>query len=175
MNSTDVMLDLETTGVAPGCGILTIGATTFNKSHTFYQKIMIESCEEVGLLPLASTMAWWDQRPTLVREEAFSGVKSLQMVLGEFSDWWQSLPGREKFCWGNGADFDLPILRAAYKAVDMECPVAPFNARCYRTLKNLFKEIKAPVIEGFKHHALADAIYQADHASAILRYHFNRI
>ena len=70
---------------------------------------------------------------------------------------------------GNGADFDLPILAAAYAAVGLSVPWKPYNGRCYRTLKNL-----APVVKlarpGTHHNALDDARTQAVHAIKLMRH-----
>jgi hypothetical protein len=170
------MVDLETTGTKAGCGVLAIGACSLDGTHTFYEKIDHLSCLSAGLVDDPSTLKWWSKQEILAREEAFSGTKNLVMVLGQFADFLRSLPSPKKtiFVWGNGADFDLPILAAAYQAVGMEVPWEPFNGRCYRTLKNLYKSIPMRKFEGLKHSALADARNQAMHAHEILRIHFDK-
>lgn len=172
--SLDVMIDLETVGTSAGCGILSIGACTFNHSHTFYKKIDLESCKLIGLTEDQDTMAWWRKQDPEAKREAFSGTNSIVEVLGNFSDWFRRLPGDADkiFVWGNGADFDLPILAAAYAAAKMQKPWKPFNGRCYRTLKNLYFSVKMQPFDGMKHNALADAKNQASHARNILRIHF---
>lgn len=168
------MIDLETTGVAAGCGILSIGATTFDLEHKFYSRISHADCVARGLKDNLDTMAWWNKQSFEARSEAFGGEDLLVVALGKFADWFNRLPGdRDKiFVWGNGADFDLPILGAAFDQVGMRKPWKPFNGRCYRTLKNLYFGVKAPDFEGVKHNALADAVHQARHAREILRVHF---
>ena len=169
----DIMIDLETTGVSAGCCILSIGACSLDEKYKFYKKISLDSCYAKGLLDSPETMAWWGRQTAGARMEAFSGTTSLLEVLGEFSDWFhrtERIAG-EAFIWGNGADFDLPILKAAYKACEMKEPWKPFNGRCYRTLKNLpeNKQILADKFEGVKHSALDDAVFQARHMLKILR------
>ena len=56
----NVMIDLETTGVAAGCCILSIGACTLDLNNEFYQKISLASCYDRGLKDLPSTLDWWD-------------------------------------------------------------------------------------------------------------------
>ena len=165
------MIDLETGGLKAGCPVLAIGACSFDSSEKFYQKISLDSCLSAGLKILPETMAWWDKQDPRAREEAFSGTKDLVMVLGEFSDWFIGLQRTKGdiYIWGNGADFDLPILSAAYQAVEMKEPWKPYNGRCYRTLKNLFYDVKPDKFEGIKHTALADAEFQAAHALKILK------
>ncbi|EKD22463.1 MAG: putative endodeoxyribonuclease [uncultured bacterium] len=175
--STDIMVDLETTGVSAGCGILSIGACTMDEEEKFYEKIDIKSCREHGLKDLPATINWWSMQSAEARMEAFSGSMELIAVLGDFADWFRRVERRkgkegEAFIWGNGADFDLPILKAAYEICDMKVPWKPYNGRCFRTLKNLpmNKEVKMDKFEGMKHNALDDAIYQSRHMMKILRF-----
>ena len=168
-NELDVMLDLETTGVNPGCGILSIGACTFDLSYQFYQRISPED-SNLFLKDEIDTLRWWNKQNPATRQEAFGGTKSLLLVLCEFEDWFSQLPAARTDIniWSNGADFDLPILKAAYMIFDKEVPWAPYSGRCHRTLKNLLPHVKAPT-NANKHNALEDAISQARHAVSILQ------
>ena len=166
----DVMLDLETCGTDPGCIVLSIGACTFDERNKFYERISVDS-SRVYLCEDIETMRWWQKQDRQMREEAFGGTKDLVQVLDAFHDWFRNLNNKQykdTYVWGNGADFDLPILKAAYKAVDRPVPWHPWNGRCYRTLKNLLSGVKAPPRASVKHHALEDAIYQAAHARLLL-------
>lgn len=173
-NSMDVMLDLETCGVNPGCAILSIGACSFDGKHEFYQTISLSSSLGWNLEQEPDTIRWWDRQDLLVREEAFSGTESLINSLGMFHDWYRKLPAKNIFIWSNGADFDIPILTAAYKAVKMMTPWKIYNGRCYRTLKNLYPGVVLERDKGVKHNALDDAQYQALHANMLLKEHFRR-
>lgn len=167
----DVMLDLETVGTSAGCGILCIGAATFDGKEKFYERIDPAS-SKIYLREDIETLRWWNSQDRQLKEEAFGGTKELVVVLDEFHDWFRSLNNKDyknTFIWGNGADFDLPILAAAYKAVDRPVPWHPWNGRCYRTLKSLLPAVKAPPRASKKHHALDDAIYQAEHAVVLLQ------
>lgn len=168
-----VMLDLETLGTSPGCVVLSIGACSFDHAgfrKTFHQTISIESSKAQGLVVDPRTEEWWQQQDRKVREAAFGGTEGLCEVLDSFHDWFRNLGAWGKITvWGNGADFDLPILAAAYKAANRPTPWAPYNGRCYRTLKNLLPHVKAPPFSGAKHCALDDAQHQANHAEILLR------
>ena len=170
--STDVMLDLETCGTSPGCIILSIGACTFDLQHEFYERISVIDSAEYGFTEDPGTMAWWDKQNPDMRDEAFSGSQSVVEVLGRFSDWFKRLPAKSVYVWGNGADFDQPILKAYYEGMLMPVPWKPYNGRCYRTLKNLYPFIKGPTSNASHHHALEDAKWQAVHAREILGRHF---
>lgn len=177
MNTVDVMVDLETTGRGAGCGILSIGACTFNTHRTFSVNISRLSCLDLGLREDHDTLNWWDKQSKEVYDAAFNGTTSLIKALGDFSDWLRSLgvSGNKIFVWGNGAKFDLGILEAAYTSCRIEYPIHYKNERCYRTLKNLYFDIKPEKFKGDKHNPLHDALNQAEHASAILRKHFSLV
>lgn len=170
-NSIDVMVDLETTGISAGCCILSIGAVTFDESSSFYRKISHIDCLERGLKDSMDTINWWSKQSAEARMEAFSGVAPLIDILGNLAEFFLSLEREymNVYVWGNGADFDLPILGAAYEITGMKKPWKPFNGRCYRTLKNLYQEVKADPFTGLKHSAIDDAVFQARHAMKILR------
>ena len=164
----NVMLDLETTGVAAGCCILSIGACTLDLNNEFYQKISIDSCWNSGLKDDPSTLNWWDSQDPAARIEAFSGTLHIQDVLNNFSLWLKGLQEKNVKVWGNGADFDLPILQAAYEACKLEKPWKPYNGRCYRTIKNLYSDVPTNSFRGVKHNALEDAKNQAIHLMKIV-------
>ncbi len=159
----NVMIDLETTGVAAGCCILSIGACTLDLNNEFYKKISLASCYDRGLKDLPSTLNWWESQDHAVKAEAFSGTLHLQDVLINFAMWLEKLGEKQVKVWGNGADFDLPILGAAYLACGMPIPWKPYNGRCFRTIKNIHAEIIPNAFRGMKHNALEDAKNQAIH------------
>lgn len=165
--ATAAMVDLETTGLYAGCCILSIGATTLDMQHTFYSRINWDSCIEAGLVDLPSTMAWWKKQSQEALDEVFNpDSPALAKVLADFNAWLQQY--KIQTIWGNGADFDNPILAAAYRAVAIEPAYPKFGARCYRTVKSLYPQVVTPAFEGVKHNALADAQHQARHLNLIL-------
>ncbi len=165
----NVMLDLETFGVAPGCIILSIGACTFDMRTRFYSQISVNDSRDKGFVENIDTLRWWHKQDPRAFAEATGGTLSVLEVLNKFSDWMQSLEDSKNIqIWGNGADFDLPILGAYYDQLDLKRPWAPFSGRCYRTLKTLLPHIIPPEKNKMKHSAIEDAIYQAQHASLLL-------
>lgn len=172
-DAVNVMLDLETLGTSPGCGILTIGAQTFRtpgRSRFYYEKIDPAS-SRLYLRENIETLRWWNNQDRRMKEEAFSGTAELPAVLDDFAAWLKDLSKdpQKVFIWGNGADFDPPILAAAYERLDRPIPWKPYHALCYRTLKELLPQVKAPPRASNSHHALEDAIYQAEHATLLLQ------
>jgi len=161
----EIMLDLETTGVTPGCGILSIGAVSLDFKHRFYQKIRPDSNKRQFLELEPPTMAWWDRQSQEAKDESLSGTLVVEEVLHNFQDWFIELNSKKVICWGLGADFDVPILRTAYKKSRIAIP--DLHARCFRTIRELYPEIKAPEFVGVRHSALADARNQAEHLNLI--------
>lgn len=179
--TVNVMVDLETTGKAPGCGILTIGAVvfdlenpaTFKYDTDFYIHVDAESNLDVGLAHDSGTIKWWLEQSKEAYQEAWESPfkQHLAVALNKFSMFLEQLHAEEVIVWANGASFDFPILEAAYKAVDLPYPIEYRNVRCYRTLKNLFPYVKAEEFtDGIKHNAFWDAKYQARHAATLLEW-----
>lgn len=171
----NVMLDLETLGLKPGCVILSIGAVPFNtqdqlkRGLRFYEKIKLKSSLDYGLRIDPKTEKWWDQQPAEAKAEALSGELPLYAILSRFNTFLYHLD-QPVHLWGNAASFDLKILEKAYEACDMKIPWDFRNERCFRTLKTLFPQVPAPAFVGVKHTAIADAEHQALHAEAITNY-----
>lgn len=170
MRPRAIMVDLETMGTEPGSVIVAIGACGFGnlKEHagTFYQRISIESCQQVGLHLNAATLRWWLQQSDEARSELVAASNSLPEVLLKFAAF-IGADEDEVEIWGNGASFDNALLSAAYRACNLPQPWKFWNERCYRTMKALYPEIPQSR-EGVHHNALDDAITQARHLAQIL-------
>jgi hypothetical protein len=92
-------------------------------------------------------------------------------VLEDFSDFLARVPLRKRKIWGNGASFDNAILAELYRVAKHPSPWEYWNDRCYRTLKNLYKQVvPPPERKGTHHNALDDAVFQAEHAVSILKF-----
>ena len=180
MREINVMIDLETTGIKPGCCILSIGATTFSgpeyriwEEAAFYQQVLHEGQYGKGLVDSESTMAWWAQQSDEARQEAFKSplATDLPVALDRFSIYLESLgQSKDIYVWGNAASFDLKILEFAYFACGMSVPWYFRNERCYRTLESLYgNRVPKTDFKGTRHNALHDAQHQAERACHLLR------
>lgn len=171
----DVMLDLETLGTRPGCVVLSIGAVFFDRDGLgaeFYTTLRKSLCVRAGLHVDPDTVKWWS-RQTPEARLILDSVKSStalppRKALAEFNEFLAA--GGAQRIWGNGADFDNPILLAVYHAVGVKPAWGPFGNRCYRTAKN---QLPGPKLtrQGTHHHALDDAKSQALHFGELLRLH----
>jgi hypothetical protein len=174
----DVMIDLETLGNRPGCAILSLGAVGFDPKQgeisdgvPFYAVINTDSCVCAGLGFDRETLDWWGRQAVEARTvlEAARSLNSFQLatVLERFELFLNEFGGKKSVrIWGNGADFDNPILAAAYRAIGKEVPWSFWNSRCYRTLKILYPDVPLKRT-GTHHNALDDAKTQAMHALEI--------
>lgn len=178
-----IMLDLETLGTTPGCVIVSIGAVAFDPfaeklddvllDDGFHTVINKESCMEALLHVDAETARWWAGQGDEARKvlqlasapDAPPLVDALDSLVGYVST--HGNPSKA-LVWGNGADFDNPILTVAARHANIKLPWQWGN-RCYRTVKNLFEfmqpDFVAPKLTrlGTHHNALDDAKSQALH------------
>ncbi len=173
---TLIMIDLEAMSAANNAAILSIGASVvFPYTHpfppkTWYCKIdpvevsKREYCFDIS----PETMEWWKNQLPEAREEAFSGKTPVAEALTGFAIWLEHFKkneGQDFILFGNGATFDLNILRNAYDALNIEVPWTAFQEHCYRTIKVMFPEIYTHVMQKLPrtghHNALEDAKWQA--------------
>lgn len=180
-----VMIDLETLGTEPGCAILSIGAAEFGPDGlkaSLYVPINLRSCLRAGLTEDPDTVAWWEKqsheaKQTLRDSASKTASFPLGAALSQLDFWLGQVCGlvddaawrRGLRVYGNGADFDLPILAAACRATGHDVPWAPYAGRCYRSYKNLRPAIKLDRV-GVHHNALGDAQSQAEHCARLLNH-----
>lgn len=167
---THVMIDLETLGTKPGAVLLSIGAVAFDPFtgdmfETYYKSININSSINLGMHVDGDTMAWWmaADRTQSARSAAFAGEELLPVVLGEFTDFLNTVmnPATDGlYLWGHGAAFDPVLLEAAFDHCQLETPWKFYNVRDTRTLFDLAR-VRVERNEAEHHHALHDAVAQA--------------
>ena len=168
---TNLMCDLETTGVSPGCCILSIALVPFNTDmalDSFYETISHKKSLDAGFVDDSDTLKWWDKQKPALQEEAFSGIRDPKSVLESVAFYMQTLgEPKEIFLWGNGKDFDNVILTESFKKLGIKQPWHYRNNRCYRDLAAAYPMFPKPE-NAELHHALQDAMTQAKHATQII-------
>lgn len=159
------MADFETLGVRPTSAVLSLGVVAFNAEgvldDSFYVNIDPEDCINLGLTTDQSTIDWWDKQSAEAKAALEADKKPLLEAMTLFCAW-----VRRTKCdtlWGNGSDFDNPIMRNIFGAIDADFPFKPWAGRCYRTIKNIPGAPKMPKRIGTHHNALDDAMSQALH------------
>lgn len=175
----DIMVDLETLGVSPGCVIVSIGATRFNPlgeevDDPFYANITIQSGLDAGLRIDGATLRWWFEQPDSVRAALFTPPpEQLSLVLHRFRLYVQIGATRtdQAKLWAHGSTFDLPILDTAYRMIGQRIPWSYKLVRDTRTLFSLVPKEATNIGQiGRKHYALDDAVNQARWVQAAYRH-----
>jgi DNA polymerase III epsilon subunit-like protein len=168
------VLDLETLGVSPGCGILSIAIHPMdNSAHRFYGFCYHASNAEVGLRTEAGTAQWWaaPERAALWEEFCDPESDSVTTLIHRLSRWLAAtkeiVPNMR--IWGNGALFDWGILEAAATQLGIPLGFDSRHVMCYRTLKNLLPAVQMPKpFLGTPHYAPHDAMNEARHLAELL-------
>lgn len=171
-----VMIDCETLGTTADAVILSIGAVKFDLNskkiddNAFYTSVSVDSNLEHGRRISEATLLWWLKQSPEAQAVFHEAKVPLIAALGDFAEWLGEDLNNPKYkVWSNGADFDLPMMALAFTQVGMEVPWAFYKGRCFRTWKNELPFGPAYAVErkGPSHHALYDAIYQAELAQSI--------
>jgi hypothetical protein len=162
----DIMIDLETLATTPDAAILTIGAVRFDpfgyeeddsKMESFYVRVDLDSCNELGLFVDDNTIEWWASQSAEAQEEAFSPVDRVS-ISDAFQQLYKFAWGANRF-WANGAGFDIPICDTVYRRLERSAPWKFWQVRDVRTAFDLGINPKLPKVTA--HNALVDAYHQA--------------
>ena len=168
------MVDLETLSAETNAAIISIGVVKFSgkgTSEEFYRTVDWDTSRQAGGDVSTSTLRWWMGQSDEARKAVVKlGSPSLFQTLQELTTWLSKNGGNKSstVMWGNGSDFDNPILANAFKSVNLEVPWNFWNNRCYRTMKEVLGKNIPMVKSGVQHNALADAKQQAEHLVKIL-------
>ncbi len=173
-----VMVDLETLGKKAGCVIASIGAVRFDPRAGVQssEELLKDSFKRIISIPDSisqefkvdgSTIEWWMNQSKEAQESTFGEnlPKYLSSeAIGDLQNWFN----KNDFIWGNGANFDIPILEAYFDAFFANYPWKYAKVRCFRTAKAMLPFAGASVPNNpIKHDCLTDAVYQAQVLQAI--------
>lgn len=166
-----LMIDLETLATTADGVILSIGAVPFDLEKNtvaeqgFYTSISVDSNLEYERRVSEDTLIWWLKQPAAAQQVFHESKEHLVTALELLSEF---IGDNDYTVWSNGADFDIPMLAHAFTQTGVSIPWKFWNARCFRTYKNLPGAKNVEVgLSGVKHNALADAYNQAMLACAI--------
>lgn len=170
-----VMLDGETLSqdsfTAP---LISLGAVKFLKDGTIVDKFSVNiDAEELikvyGFKAQKETIKWWMEQNPKALQALQKNAKPLREALQDFLDWY----GEESLeTWANGIDFDLPIIKAHFKKVDMVAPWKYWDQADYRTVLKLFDLNNQKLRENSSHtyhDAVADCYAQVEILTEILK------
>jgi len=175
LNNDAVMIDLETMGTGPLSAIVSIGAVSFSFRRQeiidrFYSVVDLNSATANGGHIDPDTVMWWLKQSDQARQAISHGQVHVNVALLKFNEWFckqNDGNSEEVTVWGNGSDFDNVILASTYEMADIEIPWNFRKNRCYRTVINLYPNIRFFTDHfiriGDHHNALNDAESQAWH------------
>lgn len=141
----------------------------FDVVDTFDIKVDLQSCINLDLDIEGATLYWWFEQPAESRLQLTYRPSILSHALTDFTKWLPRPKWGQFSIWSHGANFDGVILRNAYQATGIECPWSYRDEKCYRTVKNMFSNIKY-IHGGEEHVGLDDAYAQAKHLIEINSY-----
>ena len=169
----DVVIDLETLGRKPGCPVLEVGVALVQANGTGYGRAFFPNLREqidlMGAKPDAETIMWW-MSPALTRArdrqvEEFerSGSYATATILMRLNSFVVEHRGsRDLRVWGNGASFDLGILKELYDCASVKPFWEFWEERDLRTLVDLAGGKPDVGENDLPHSGVADAIHELE-------------
>lgn len=167
-----VMIDLETLGMNESAVVLSIGAVAFSPSglgDEFY--IEINPDKYPGTVDLSTVQFWMEQERKGTKCPIY-GTASMQEALIELGAYLSNLcQGQfgKLVIWANGTDFDLPKLCYMHGKNNNVIPWTYNAVRDTRTIYKLFSVYGTKPDRAGHHNALADAKWQAEYLTSILK------
>jgi hypothetical protein len=167
MNLPDLMIDLETLDVTDSAVVVSLGAQFFDIASGGYPEPAAISSAfdfqkqiDLGRTVSASTIKWWMTQGNAARSETFNATQypfqDIALLVTDMMNEYNTTR-----VWGNGAGFDLNILRSLYRTHGLEFPFRYSADMDLRTLRMLAGNPKYPTKQSFvAHAALDDARYQ---------------
>lgn len=164
----NLMVDIETMGQGSNAAVVAIGAVMFDNTglgDRFYIQIDLKQAAHFGEID-PDTVLWWLKQSDDARKALTEGDRRLPLEAIALLEHFINRYGPGVKVWGNGSDFDNVILGNLFKKLDIDIPWKFWDNRCYRTVKNLYKDVKMQRT-GTHHNALDDAVSQAEHLMLI--------
>lgn len=174
----DMILCAKTLGRRPGCVVVSIGATLFDRDNLnsnfemdpknhFYEAISARNSDELKFTSDPETLKWWKKQPYwpilgLECMNSNNSVKDTCQKLTEFIE--EHKPAK---IWSNSPTFHSAVIKSLYARTGLVYPVEYRQEMDYRTLLDVVypNRDSRPLLEapkGFpKQHATGDALTQA--------------
>lgn len=182
----DMMLTTKTLGRDAGCVVMSMGAVMFDPTgvennapylpdHQLYTPISSFDSANHNLKTDLDTLRWWKKQPAWgsISEDFTDSNTSVQAACEMFSKFYNEQKPTKIWC--NSPTFHVPILAELFDKVGMALPFVYRDQMDYRTALELAygdREMRPPVQvrhDLFRHHALGDAINQAESLVRALR------
>lgn len=168
-----MMVDLETLGTGANAAFAVIGWCAFDYDplsgecgvgHAGDIVVQPQDCIDLGMTVDWDTIYWWFQQDPEARQQLGnpgkiqSLVSGLERLMGYYKDF------RCEEIWSRGQDFDIAILRTAFRLIGQPIPWKFWTARDVRTYLEATPEVDPKLdrpSDLVSHIASHDAIWQA--------------
>lgn len=185
--ATDVMFDIETLGVKPGCIVLSAAALKFNRHKDFHEgEAYIDLIENgfakrvsfslsrqmhLGLQADQSTMDWYfNKNVGMLSEIERSGASTVDLKvtlleLNEFFTEVQNESGKDCCIWANSPTFDIEIIKVLYEKCGVKFPFSYGRCMDVRTIRDSYQMMfgETPKPDRNKaHDPVYDCVYQTE-------------
>lgn len=155
MSTRHVVVDLETLSTRIDAVVTSIGIATLDPTRPepivgVGYRLRWDDQLGFGRRVSQSTLRFWLEQDRAVAQRELAGDE--YCTTGALYAISPHL--RDVLIWGNGAAFDLAILRSLYEAFDLEVPWNYRNERCFRTLRDGREPLKPEV----PHDPVSDAV-----------------
>lgn len=171
MAFTNVMVDIETTGLNPEhSAILQLAGVKFDletkqidAGNMFCQSMLIPP----GRFWDEGTRTWWGKQNPEVYQTIRNNMRDPAVVMREFADWCMQGNAGDLHFWAKPITFDYVFVDSYFKQFEVG---NPFHYRNVIDLQSFLRGMKrrtqfvatTAVLEGDAHNALHDSIHQID-------------
>lgn len=163
LTKTCCMLDSETLSTLPNAVMLSLGAVKFDETgikSEFYICIDPAQSKALGHDISTDTLDWWKKQKPGVLKQALMDAVSPEEAIAKFIEWYGP---KSMQTFAKGSHFDFPIIETYFRDFKKPYPWKYWDAKCYRTILDMVRDIKPDEAEGDLHNALTDAKVQANH------------
>lgn len=174
MYASELMVDIETMGVEPGCAVLSIGAVVFDPyvvstpqqlfDDGYYVNIALHGSLREGFFIDPDTEAWWEAQGSEAREALSENAIMPREAIRDFLLYCTNHKQKLSGVWANSPSFDCVILKKTTEMLGMRWPFPFYIWKDVRTLRYLcYPNGERPLFhpDMVAHHALHDAVNQA--------------
>lgn len=167
MQYTDVMVDLETTGLNPDeNAIIQIAGVRFNIENKQVDTQFFDRCLRIPQKRFwdEGTRDWWLEKEDLLRS-LYRRMEDPAIVIKDFQNFCMPVMGQQLRWWSKPSHFDYPFVQSYMKQFGLQMP---FDFREANDLRSFLRGVHFPKIipevnvsfEGEAHNAIFDTLHQ---------------
>lgn len=175
---SNIVIDIECTGLRPGARVLEIGAVSFKMDANYEAHIVSEFESNIDYLSMpeseftddVKTIEWWNSQPKHLRDAAFNGDESIYAAMERLILWVieqrSTSPTNSLNVWGNAPCVDCALITYCFDHLNFASPWAYWEEKDVRTVYDLCTQIhnvdwrRTLTRPGTHHKAIDDAKFE---------------